>query len=320
MLRNEERLYHIFVSFPIVCDKQFLIFKFKRNEAICCLIGFGIGISCCLMYRWIRNSINSFMNLNEIFYEPNLIEKTFGKSNHSIVKPQNSLNHESTVVKAKNVKTKRPRNKNLISSSSDMCIRDRNCCSDRNLYDHPLNDIYYNLTKFLSKEFCKNMRMRRPIKKQIKQRTPYFDTQKCFKFDDNSKSMNTKINNQNNTSIENSKTISDESLETSLNFFDNQTKRAFVFNKSTSLPTEKINFLNNYESESHLENKSNEGSSHQSSILDFEDTSDYKFFNSKSEINSVDQTLEDALNQINMLKEDMSCLCDDIDFLYNTKP
>lgn len=132
--------------------------------------------------------------------------------------------------------------------------------------------------------------------------------------------MNTKINNQNNTSIENSKTISDESLETSLNFFDNQTKRAFVFNKSTSLPTEKINFLNNYESESHLENKSNEGSSHQSSILDFEDTSDYKFFNSKSEINSVDQTLEDALNQINMLKEDMSCLCDDIDFLYNTKP
>lgn len=31
----------------------------RRNEAICCLIGFSIGIGCCLMYRWIRNTFFS---------------------------------------------------------------------------------------------------------------------------------------------------------------------------------------------------------------------------------------------------------------------
>ena len=43
------------------------------------------------------------------------------------------------------------------------------------------------------------------------------------------------------------------------------------------------------------------------------------FYNSKSEINSLDQTLDEALNQINQLKEDMTGLCEDIDILYNTK-
>ncbi len=31
-------------------------FEVRRNEAICCLIGVGIGIGCCLMYRWLRNT------------------------------------------------------------------------------------------------------------------------------------------------------------------------------------------------------------------------------------------------------------------------
>ena len=40
---------------------------------------------------------------------------------------------------------------------------------------------------------------------------------------------------------------------------------------------------------------------------------------SKSESNTVDQSLDEALNQINKLKEDMNNLCEDLDSLYNTK-
>ena len=36
-------------------------------------------------------------------------------------------------------------------------------------------------------------------------------------------------------------------------------------------------------------------------------------------MNTVDKTLDEALNQINQLKEDMSGLCNDLDTLYNTK-
>jgi hypothetical protein len=27
----------------------------RRNETICCLIGFGIGVGCCILYRLISN-------------------------------------------------------------------------------------------------------------------------------------------------------------------------------------------------------------------------------------------------------------------------
>lgn len=30
-------------------------FLVRRQETICCLIGFGIGVGCCLLYRWISN-------------------------------------------------------------------------------------------------------------------------------------------------------------------------------------------------------------------------------------------------------------------------
>ncbi len=45
---------------------------------------------------------------------------------------------------------------------------------------------------------------------------------------------------------------------------------------------------------------------------------DSKYANQKSD-NLVDQSLDEALNQINKLKEDMNNLCEDIDSLYNTK-
>ncbi|CAF4303675.1 unnamed protein product, partial [Adineta steineri] len=28
---------------------------FRRNETVCCLIGFGIGVGCCILYRLISN-------------------------------------------------------------------------------------------------------------------------------------------------------------------------------------------------------------------------------------------------------------------------
>ena len=46
--------------------------------------------------------------------------------------------------------------------------------------------------------------------------------------------------------------------------------------------------------------------------------SDSRYANQKSD-NLVDQSLDEALNQINKLKEDMNNLCEDIDSLYNTK-
>lgn len=31
----------------------------RRNETICCLIGFGIGVGCCILYRLISNFLCS---------------------------------------------------------------------------------------------------------------------------------------------------------------------------------------------------------------------------------------------------------------------
>jgi len=35
--------------------EEFLIYLVRRNETICCLIGFGIGVGCCVLYRLISN-------------------------------------------------------------------------------------------------------------------------------------------------------------------------------------------------------------------------------------------------------------------------
>ncbi len=35
-------------------EMDFLILV-RRNETICCLIGFGIGVGCCILYRLISN-------------------------------------------------------------------------------------------------------------------------------------------------------------------------------------------------------------------------------------------------------------------------
>lgn len=38
------------------------MFLVRRNETICYLIGFGIGVGCCVVYRLLTNFLNSATN------------------------------------------------------------------------------------------------------------------------------------------------------------------------------------------------------------------------------------------------------------------
>ena len=49
---------HIVRSRSMIFPRKYSILLVRRNETICCLIGFGIGIGCCLLYRIISNLLN----------------------------------------------------------------------------------------------------------------------------------------------------------------------------------------------------------------------------------------------------------------------
>jgi len=53
------RAFQICIYLPWLYDEPWLIFKVRRNETICCLIGFGIGVGCCILYRLISNFLTS---------------------------------------------------------------------------------------------------------------------------------------------------------------------------------------------------------------------------------------------------------------------
>lgn len=121
MLRHEDRLYHIVISFPSICARQFFIFKCKylilkeinlifssnnfqnfefffhnffvilvrRNEAIFCLIGFGIGIGCCLVYKWFQAKLLTFNQLSMNYLEKNMDIK---KNDHKDLYSENNKN------------------------------------------------------------------------------------------------------------------------------------------------------------------------------------------------------------------------------------
>ena len=38
--------------------RTYSIVLVRRNETICCLIGFGIGVGCCILYRILKNLLN----------------------------------------------------------------------------------------------------------------------------------------------------------------------------------------------------------------------------------------------------------------------
>lgn len=42
----------------MIVARKSSILLVRRNETICCLIGFGIGVGCCILYRIISNLLN----------------------------------------------------------------------------------------------------------------------------------------------------------------------------------------------------------------------------------------------------------------------
>ena len=142
----------------------------KRNEAICCLIGFGIGISCCLMYRWFKSSFG--LARNECELQAQVVKpktptaantSTFTLTTHKLAK-----------------KARKPKKSSKSSSSSSAhslnsafvfpSVKQPTHHAQSVLNDEPLNDVYLNLAKFLSRQFCRSIKLRRPSKKQ-RQRT-----------------------------------------------------------------------------------------------------------------------------------------------------
>ena len=60
----------------------------RRNETICCLIGFGIGVGCCILYRLISNFLApSSSSSSTTSISPNTLSSLSNKkrdvSNHS---------------------------------------------------------------------------------------------------------------------------------------------------------------------------------------------------------------------------------------------
>lgn len=46
----------------------------RRNETICCLIGFGIGVGCCILYRFISNFLTPSTNTNSLIVSQRVIK------------------------------------------------------------------------------------------------------------------------------------------------------------------------------------------------------------------------------------------------------
>lgn len=340
MLRNEERLYHIFVSFPVVCDKQFLILKFKRNEAICCLIGFGIGISCCLMYRWFKASFHSLTSLTKLQLEKEISSEskhliaTDFIGNSQIVSSIDNIK-QAKLNRSRKLRLHKNNRSGMSSSSSCNSIQSTRSVHSNDNFDEPLNDVYQNLSKFLNKQFCRNIKLRKPAKRQQRQRTPEFQTNLNFDF-------KTISNNNIKNDTRDFKQVTNKPCQGTVNstqYIDKYLNPSYTNNPSysyirdastppkmyqkTPLSSASIFSRPKLNSFGHLTNDYFEDdifstTSHRSSVFDLDDFSECKFISSKPDVNSVDQTLDEALNQINRLKEDMNGLCEDLDTLYNT--
>ena len=160
---------------------KFLCDLVKKNEAICCLIGFGIGISCCLMYRWFKNA---FYSIEFSTNSTSSAYRSYNENENDTNKTLVGLDDETSKrlgVESYNqfVRRSKKNNKKLKKSKSNLqyiqtydsysSASGSQCCSHRNNendFEEPLNDVYQNLAKFLSKQFCKNFKLRRPIKRQ----------------------------------------------------------------------------------------------------------------------------------------------------------
>jgi len=65
--QNWNRATTVFLIISII---QVIIEYVRRNETICCLVGFGIGVGCCILYRIISNLLTSSTKIR-----PSIISK-----------------------------------------------------------------------------------------------------------------------------------------------------------------------------------------------------------------------------------------------------
>jgi hypothetical protein len=218
-----------------------------------------------------------------------------------------------------------------------------------NCYDDPLNDVYQNLAKFLNKQFCKTFKLRHRanLNKKYNKSTNYFDifNNKNASFTSvkpqpkkpNESYTSTNLINQNKTfenlnlNIKNNNNNNNDEINTS---FDDKSSiksnSSIAFDDDYDLTqtnpgdeitmNEKLMKYNDGVSPFHHNNLNkkidNDNMSMDSFMTDdpLNDASKLLF-----PTESVDKSLEEALHHIDMLKEDMSHLCKDIDTLYNTK-
>ena len=60
MISFELIIAYLFFSESNQMISSFLV---RRNETVCCLIGFGIGVGCCILYRLISNFLTPSINI-----------------------------------------------------------------------------------------------------------------------------------------------------------------------------------------------------------------------------------------------------------------
>ena len=126
------------------------------------------------MYRWFKSSFG--LVRNECQLQAHLAKP---KTPLTTAAAANTSTFTAHKLAKKARKPKKP-NKSSSSSSSAHSLnstfvshsaKQPNHHAQCVLNDEPLNDVYLNLAKFLSRQFCRNIKLRRPSKKQ-RQRTP----------------------------------------------------------------------------------------------------------------------------------------------------
>jgi hypothetical protein len=252
----------------------------RKNEAICCLIGFGIGIGCCIVYRWFKNTFFSMAvdnldshtnqstknndkqllfhlrndHYNQCLHRPRIKKN---KKHADILKQTASTrsNFSSNNYYHNNIKNDfltRTNSKSQLYKKLQLSQASHNVSN--NDFNEPLNDVYQNLTKFLNNQFFKTFRMRRPKSKRYK----YYSENNCniFKLSTTPTRLNTSPNsNQISKQTLNSLSIP-PNTETNSIFSTELTKAKQFKSKvnSYSFCEDSLSNLNNYNNDGYYNN------------------------------------------------------------------
>lgn len=145
------------------------------------------------MYRWFKASFHSLTSLTKL-----QLEKDMAKQSKQLI-PSDYIGNSQIIANTNNAKQSKFRSSRKLrlhnkshkstmsTSSSSNSIQSSRSVLSSDYLDEPLNDVYQNLSKFLSKQFCRNIKLRKPVKKQQKQRTPEFQKNPNFNFNKISK-------------------------------------------------------------------------------------------------------------------------------------